>query len=79
MIKVLKAIVAILDWLFMPHGYDTFGFAHAALKKSLNQKDMPANRGYILYKCKVCGKLYGASRRNKTCQNPVCFIKWRIR
>ena len=79
MSKMLKITLAILDWTFMPHGYDTWRFVYEGINKLFGGLDVPIKRGYILYKCKVCGNMYSASRRNKTCQNIGCFIKWRIR
>jgi hypothetical protein len=79
MIKIPKAALAFLDWFFLPHGYDTFHFAYVWFAKLVKGEDIPARRGYILYKCKMCGKMYSANKRNKTCQNIGCFIKWRIK
>ena len=69
-IKIFKGILAGLDWLLVPHGYDTWGnLFHFKVRQV----------GYLFYKCKVCGCDYAASKRNKTCQNPICFIKWRLK
>jgi len=56
---------ALIDWLFGVHGYSILG---------ITTKYMP----YAELKCKVCGKKFKAFKFNETCQNPVCFIKWRI-
>jgi hypothetical protein len=77
--RVVKGILAGLNWFFLPHGYDTMHFAYSWISKLMGGEDIPYRRGYILYKCKVCGNMFGATKRNKTCQSPVCFIKWRIK
>lgn len=78
-LRKIKGILAFLDWLLLPHGYDTWNFVHKWVSKLTGVADNPILRGYTLYKCKVCSNMFGATHRNKTCQNIVCFIKWRIK
>lgn len=69
-IKFIKGILAGLDWLLLPHGYDTWGnLFHMKVRHA----------GYLFHTCKVCGCSFASSKRQKTCQNPVCFIEWRVR
>lgn len=71
--KIIKGILAFFDWLLVPHGY-TQGIIAMMVTTGTTGRVAP-----VQYKCKVCGKLFWSFKRNKTCQNPVCFIKWRVK
>lgn len=65
--KIIKAIMAFIDWAFFYHGYDLAG--------GYERQGAPV----VEFKCKQCGRFYKSLKRNDTCSNIKCFIGYRLR
>ena len=67
--KMLRGLWAVLNWLFIPHGYWLFGAEYT----------LGAIVGTRQYKCKVCSQYFPSAKRQPTCHNIKCFVKYRMK
>ena len=63
---MLKFLLALLDWTFIPHGYILNGY--------------PPEIAHLVkqFKCKECSNTFLSVKKNNTCHSIKCFIRYRI-
>jgi len=81
--KIGKFLEALADWLFVWHGYYRYQGVLRGTSYNIVQINAEAKafkRGVIKqYKCKQCGGMFLAFRRNDTCSRLKCFFGYRMR
>jgi len=83
---IFRFFKVLLEWMFVPHGYLDFKeFTGSEFTGSEAQMQQIAIMQKIVkgkpkqYKCKGCGKLFWAMKKNDTCRNLRCFFGYRMK
>jgi hypothetical protein len=80
--KIGKFLKALVDWLFVPHGFYRYAGALSGTGQYVAQlkAENTIFRGKLRqYKCKNCGRMFWAWRKNDTCSRLKCFFGYRMR